>query len=438
MRWSLVQRLFLAAILFLAALQFVACERNVKPLGIDPNVDRPQSEGRDKLRDDLGTLTALPASEPNRKISMLYRGMFYPNELGLFVTTVSTVDSVKLPPRLELHRWQDGSLRRLDTVSLPVQSFRKRDVNNDKIDDLVCNTLDTVGRPGLTILRTDAATGRMRYMFRIDTIRPVFYKLADSTLGLLQYDSLVDWSVGSFVVPKRLYRISQDVYMRKAFDSTWLRVIRYMRDSVYQSFQAERERVRTVTGQVGIEQAEKYLRALGALVMLNPSWVSARSFLANERTFMAGHMTESTIAFIDRMLGLPRVSPFVEVAHTPEEEEYVILLSEFDEAFRSGDQSRAAIILPRLGRVLRDQATIERVSEIATLPGNALVLVEATTDFWELIASRYPNAAIAYRRWGILERRLGREDTAQVLLRRSLMLDSTSREAQEIRQSLPY
>ena len=81
---------------------------------------------------------------------------------------------------------------------------------------------------------------------------------------------------------------------------------------------------------------------------------------------------------------------------------------------------------------------MERLTEIASLPGNTFALVNASKHFWRIISERYPNAAIAYRRWGILERRLGNEDTAQVLLRRSLLLDSTSREALEIRQSLPY
>jgi hypothetical protein len=135
---------------------------------------------------------------------------------------------------------------------------------------------------------------------------------------------------------------------------------------------------------------------------------------------------------------MPRVAPFVEATSNPAEEEQVILLAEFDEAFRRGDQYRASLVLPRLARIVTDQTLMERLTDIATLPGNTFALVESAKTFWRIISERYPNAGIAYRRWGILERRLGNEDSAQMLIRRSLMFDSTSREANEVRQSLPY
>lgn len=416
---------------------FTSCERDIKPVGIDPN-NRPQAEGRDKLRDELGSLTAIPSAGANRVIQLIQRGRFFQDHLGVFITTKPQPDTGKWQPRVELYRWTQDALQRVDTLTLGVVTMATTNVNNDPIDDLLCYTIDTLRRPGLALLSTDAESGRMRYLFRIDSIRPVFYKLDDNTYGLIQYDSLVDWSVRSHHFPKRLFRVESGVYARKAFDSTWLKLVRYMRDSIQQSFQLEREQVRGITGAVSYEQTQKYLRALGGLTVLNPSWINARSFLSAEKSFMSGHLSPTAIGYIDRLLALPKVGPFVEAANTPAEEQQIILLAEFDESFGRGDQQSAALVLVRLAHVLQDQATIERVTELASLPGNTLVLVDAARQFWSIISSRYPNAAIAYRRWGILERRLGNEDTAQVLLRRSLMLDSTSREALEIRQSLPY
>jgi hypothetical protein len=325
-----------------------------------------------------------------------------------------------------------------DALPLNVNELSLRDVDRNKVQDAVCRTSDSLGRRGMTILTTDPASNKFKYLFRIDTIEPVMYRMLDTTVGLIQHDSLVDWSVGSFTVPSRLYRLVGGVYARKAFDSTWLRLIRYMRDSVTETFRIEREKVRQIAGEVSVEQSKKYLQALGGLVLLNPSWISARTFLSGERTYMGGHVSESALAFLDRMLGMPRVAPFVEVATSQAEEDQVILLAEFDESFRKGDQYKASLVLPRLARVVTDQGLMERITDIASLPGNTFALVEAAKDFWRIIAERYPRAGIAYRRWGILERRLGNEDSAQVLIRRSLMFDSTSREAGEVRQSLPY
>jgi hypothetical protein len=412
----------------------VSCEPNRHPLGTDPK-NRPQGEARDRLAAMFGSLTELPDPGHGRAIQQIERGILYKDQLSLLITTS---DSQRNAGQIELYQWANSAYVRRDAISLNVNQLSLRDVDRDRIQDAVCRTSDSLGRHGMTILTTDAATNKFKYLFRIDTVEPVLYRLADTTIGLLQYDSLVDWSVGSFQVPSRLYRIVDGVYARKAFDSTWLRLIRYMRDSVTETFRLEREKVRQITGAVTLEQSKKYLSALGGLVLLNPSWVSARNFLMGERTYMAGHVSESALAFLDRMIGMPRVAPFVEVASTPAEEDQVILLAEFDEAFRRGDQYRASLVLPRLARDVTDQALMERLTEIAAIPGNTFALVEAAKTFWQIIAQRYPNAGIAYRRWGILERRLGNEDSAQVLIRRSLMFDSTSREAQEVRQSLPY
>lgn len=419
---------FVAVLLLL-----ISCEPNRKPLGIDPK-NKPQGEARDRLLAMFGSLTALPDPGNGRTIHLVQRGVIYPKQLSLVVTTA---DSQLNQKRVELYQWVSDSYVLRDALPLNVRDIQLRNVDKDETDELVLRTADSLRRRGMTILSTDRSTNKFKYLFRIDTVEPVLYRLLDTTVGLLQYDSLNDWSIGTFHFPSRLYRLQDGVYARKAFDSTWLRMIRYMRDSVTQVFQLEREKLRQHTGEVSYANAKNYLRAIGGLAVLNRSWIDARTFLLAERTYMAGHVSETALAFIDRLLGMPRSAAFVEVAATPAEESQVILLAEFDEAFRKGDQYRASLVLPRLARILTDQPTIERITDIATLPGNTFALVSAAKEFWRIIAERYPNAGIAYRRWGILERRLGNEDTAQVLLRRSLMLDSTSREAQEIRQSLP-
>ena len=361
--------------------------------------------------------------------------MFFPRSLSLVVTTA---DSQLQDRYIELYQWEKDHYVIRDALPLDVYEISVRNVDRNDRQDVICRTVDSLKRRGLTILTTDPATNKFKYLFRIDTVEPVMYRMPDTTIGLLQYDSVVDWSVGSFHFPSRMYRLQDGVYARKAFDSTWLRMIRYMRDSVSAVFQLEREKIRQATGAVSYEDSKSYLRAIGGLAILNPSWMDARSFLAGERSYMAGHVSELGLAFLDRLLGLPRVGPYVEVATSPDEEALVMMLAEFDESFNRGDQYRASLILPRIARVIREQRLMERLTEIASLPGNTFALVNASKHFWRIISERYPNAAIAYRRWGILERRLGNEDTAQVLLRRSLLLDSTSREALEIRQSLPY
>ncbi len=383
----------------------------------------------------IGSLTALPAADAGRTIQHIHRGVFYPKQLSLLITTS---DSQQQNKRLEIYQWSNTGYGRRDVLPLRISELSLRDVDRNQVQDAICRTSDSLGRRGMTILTTDATTNKFKYLFRIDTIEPVLYRMIDTTIGLIQYDSLVDWSVGKFQLPSRLYRLVEGVYARKAFDSTWLRLIRYMRDSVTETFRVEREKVRQIAGEVSLEQSKKYLQALGGLVLLNPSWVSARTFMSGERTYMAGHLSENALAFLDRMMGLPRVAPFVEVANSQADEDQVILLAEFDESFRKGDQYKASLVMPRLARVISDQALMERITEIASLPGNTFALIQSAKHFWRVIAERYPRAGVAYRRWGILERRLGNEDTAQALIRRSLMFDSTSREAQEARQSLPY
>ena len=383
----------------------------------------------------FGSLVELPQASSGRTIHLVQRGMFYPRQISLIVTTA---DSQLNARNIELYQWEKDGYALRDALPLNVEHISVRNVDRNDREDVICRTIDSLKRRGLTILTTDPASNKFKYLFRIDTVEPVMYRMPDTTIGLLQYDSLVDWSVGSFHFPSRMYRLQDGVYARKAFDSTWLRMIRYMRDSVSAVFQLEREKIRQATGAVSYEASKNYLRAIGGLAVLNPSWMDARNFLAGERSYMAGHVSELALAFLDRLLGLPQVGPFVEVANTPEDEALVMMLAEFDESFERGDQYRASLILPRIARVIREQRLMERVTEISSLPGNTFALVNAAKDFWRIVSERYPNAAIAYRRWGILERRLGNEDTAQVLLRRSLMLDSTSREALEIRQSLPY
>jgi hypothetical protein len=411
-----------------------SCEPNRRPLGIDPK-NKPQGEARDKLLEMFGSLTTLPDPGPGRTLHLIERGLLYPKQLSLVATSA---DSQLRAQRIELYQWSKDQYVLRDALPLNASSVSLRNVDRDDRQDVILRTSDSLGRRGMTILATDPASSKFRYLFRIDTIEPVLYPLQDTTIGLLQYDSLTDWSVGTFHFPSRLYRLQDGVYARKAFDSTWLRMIRYMRDSVTQVFQVEREKLRQQAGEISLETAKNYLRALGGLAVLHRSWIDARTFLQAERSYMSGHVSESALAFIDRLLSAPRSAAFVEVATTPAEEQQVILLAEYDEAFLNGDQYKASLVLPRLARVLTDQPTIERVTDIAALPGNTFALVIAAREFWQIIAQRYPNAGIAYRRWGILERRLGNEDSAQVLLRRSLKLDSTSREAQEIRQSLPY
>lgn len=415
----------------------VGCINNKAPAGTDPN-DRPQAEGRDRLKSSLGSLTSLPAT--NRKIQFVLRDRFLPDRLELVLVTTPIADSIRgRSSRLDLYKWSGNSYDLQDTIGIQsVFAPMTGNVDRNGLQDLLCYTHDSLGRNGLTVMTTDPDRSKWKYLFRIDTVVPVFYKLSDSTFGLIQYDSVVEWSFGKLYYPKRLYRITNGVYARRAYDSTWSRLIRYMRDSIYQSFQLEREQIRSRTGGLTIDESRKYLKALTSFVFFDPSWLHARTFLLSERNVMAGHVSGVVVGFIDQLLSLARVSPFVELSQTPEQEQLIILLSEFDHYLGRGDQLAASLILRRLSPVITDPLMIFRIVDLSSSPGVAFALVDAARDMLALHHSRNPYSAPVMRKMAQLDRRLGYEDSAQMHIRRSLMYDSTSQEAIDLRNTLPY
>lgn len=418
-------------------LLLIACQPNREPPGSDPN-DRPQAEGRDRLRDQLGSLTGFPQLDSSLHVRQTIVADLFSDKLGLVVLTASNrQDSVSLNT-VRLYRWVDDGYMQSDTIELP-RAVRSQayPVDAHSGSELVLHTSDSLRRNGLTILGIDRTAPRWRYLFRIDSLQPVFYRMSDNTMGLLQYDSLSDFSFGSIVFPKRLYRITGDVYARRAYDSTWIRLIRYTRDSIYQSFQLEREQIRkSGTGQ-DREKSARYLRALMAFVVFDPSWLHARTFLQTEKSFMAPYLVSTHIDAIQRLILSNRVAPFVEVSTTAEDESEVLLLAEFDETLERGNQTHAALILDRLAPLVTDLGLALRLVEVSTNPGNALALVLSARNLLQRFADRGVPSAVVVRRLGLLERRLGNEEAAQMLLRRSLLYDSTSAEAAEIRHSLP-
>jgi hypothetical protein len=254
-----------------------------------------------------------------------------------------------------------------------------------------------------------------------------------SRTALVEYDSEYARIVAEHLVsvPKKWFTLQGEFYLESPADTNWSRYLDHVRDSVHL--------VRSLTGDEmkaeakpdkGLQKA--FVEANVAAALLDTSWYQATRALTVQNRDFGKKLSSEYYESLLRLSLTSRASHFVRVSGSWNPQ-LLEVLGDLDDAIAIADTTRGRNIARYLLANVQDANTLIRAATALTghwqLPNESNELLRAAI-------SRNPRSVSALRTRATVLTRLGYADSARALLVRSLQFDSTSSEAQRIRQEL--
>jgi hypothetical protein len=333
-----------------------------------------------------------------------------------------------------LYRWDTLAKKYAPRDSIQTRSsisLATAELTGDGLDELLLYSQHS-GMRGVSVLGVTAASGVLLTRYQRDSIVPRMIRFGSRT-ALVEYDSEYARIVAEHLVsvPKKWFTLQGEFYLESPADTNWSRYLDHVRDSVHL--------VRSLTGDEmkaeakpdkGLQKA--FVEANVAAALLDTSWYQATRALTVQNRDFGKKLSSEYYESLLRLSLTSRASHFVRVSGSWNPQ-LLEVLGDLDDAIAIADTTRGRNIARYLLANVQDANTLIRAATALTghwqLPNESNELLRAAI-------SRNPRSVSALRTRATVLTRLGYADSARALLVRSLQFDSTSSEAQRIRQEL--
>jgi hypothetical protein len=434
--WASFARCAIVLAVAFAGATFSSCQFPHKPAPTDLN-DVPQHGAREHLRSILGELTAMPGAPRGYVLRQLLRAPIYSSSVdiaALYWPQTCSDGMDTCAKWVILYRWDTLAKKYAPRDSIQTRSsisLATAELTGDGLDELLLYSQHS-GMRGVSVLGVTAASGVLLTRYQRDSIVPRMIRFGSRT-ALVEYDSEYARIVAEHLVsvPKKWFTLQGEFYLESPADTNWSRYLDHVRDSVHL--------VRSLTGDEmkaeakpdkGLQKA--FVEANVAAALLDTSWYQATRALTVQNRDFGKKLSSEYYESLLRLSLTSRASHFVRVSGSWNPQ-LLEVLGDLDDAIAIADTTRGRNIARYLLANVQDANTLIRAATALTghwqLPNESNELLRAAI-------SRNPRSVSALRTRATVLTRLGYADSARALLVRSLQFDSTSSEAQRIRQEL--
>lgn len=426
----------------------VSCERRPKPADVNIS-DQPQSGSRERLAQLIGDLTFVPQVSTDSTIQFLVRGPVRDSSFEVAACVVkasclsSQMDS-NCSSELRFYRWngEQKSFHVQDQFHIGrAVALRVLPLSHDG-EEQVMLTAKRGAKTGLFIFGRNTSGDSIALWHSFDSTVPNTYVLPDHRYALIEQDSSTVRQISGLRVslPRRFY-VAHHAGIEEALnDSVWNAVVQHTRDSTHQIYLLVRdESLREGHGVVG-DHALLVQLLLGE-ALYDSSWTAVQAELKRELDKISTRLTSAEVTNILKLLGTNRLGPFVHVFPPQMNANLAHTIANFDDAIDASNYSLAAVQMDILARSTQDWSLLwraakvarDRTATVAYLPASYLF---GTLHLYRVASALQPHSAELLRERAYLEQKLGYQDSARVMFQRSLVLDSTSADAQQVQEQL--